>query len=234
MSSRALVAIEGARFRYTASRRDAHHSFTLTCDRLEVDKGERVALHGPSGCGKSTLLNLVAGVLRAESGRVLVAGLELTDASDRERRAHRIRTMGFVFQDFPLVEHLDALENVLLPYRLNRALALDDSAKRRAEELLQDLGLGTLAGARASRLSQGERQRVAIARALVTNPALLLADEPTAGLDPERAASVSALLEELAATRGMALLLVTHDPALLARFPRRVDVAAMSSAGASA
>jgi putative ABC transport system ATP-binding protein len=230
MSTPPLVAIENARFRYTRLRHSTRDSFALRCDELLVDEGERVALHGPSGCGKSTLLNLIAGVLRAESGRVRVAGLDLTEANERMRRAHRIRTMGFVFQDFPLVEHLDTRENVLLPYRLNRALELDAGARRRADELLGELGIASLAGARASRLSQGERQRVAIARSLVTNPALLLADEPTAGLDPERASSVCELLEDLADTRGMALVLVTHDPLLLERFPRRINVSSMSEA----
>lgn len=150
--------------------------------------------------------------------------------TESQRRAHRIRHLGFVFQDFPLVEYLDARENVLLPFRLNPALELGPEDRERADRLLADLGLGGRRDRRPGKLSQGERQRVAIARALVTEPQLLLADEPTAGLDPAQGQSVLQLLERLCDERGLTLVLVSHDPAVLARFDDTQSVLEWSAA----
>jgi putative ABC transport system ATP-binding protein len=202
--------------------------FRLECPRWEVTRGARVALNGPSGCGNSTLLNLVAGMLRPSRGTLDVEGRELKSMSDAERRAHRIQKIGFVFQDFPLVDYLNAEENVLFPYRLNRALHLDATVRDRARYLLDYLGIADQRLSRPAELSQGEQQRVAIARSLVTDPVLLLADEPTAGLDPERSKSVMDLLESLSADRGLTLVMVTHDPATLARFNNILDVRTFS------
>ena len=158
----------------------------------------------------------------------MVDGLDLVRMGEAARRAHRIRRLGFVFQDFPLVEHLDVLDNVMLPFRLNRALTLDGGVRKRGLSLLDRLGLVGKSRRRPSALSQGERQRVAIARALIAEPALLLADEPTAGLDPQRSLDVMRMLEGLSAERGLTLLLVTHDPALLERFDNTLDVSRLS------
>ena len=135
----ASIAAHDLSFSY---RRGAQQSFRLLIDDWQIHRGEQVALYGPSGCGKSTLLSLLAGVLVPEAGRLVVEGGEMQTMSDDARRAHRIRRLGFVFQDSPLVDYLDALENVLFPFRLNRALRLDESARRRARELLEELGLG--------------------------------------------------------------------------------------------
>jgi len=150
--------------------------------------------------------------------------VDLTGLSEPERRAFRIRRVGFVFQDFPLVDYLDALENVLFPYRLHSHLRLDANARARGEQLLAELGLGAKKRRRPDSLSQGERQRVAIARALVTGPSLLLADEPTAGLDPDQTRNVLDLLEGLSAEHGATLVMVTHDRSLLERFDDTLDV----------
>ncbi|MFT7521879.1 MAG: putative ABC transport system ATP-binding protein, partial [Kiritimatiellia bacterium] len=203
-----VVQVEDLRFSYK-SRRDAG-SFSMHVSRLRIEQGTRVGLFGPSGCGKSTLLNLIGGLLSAESGSLVVSGQELVGLSEAARRRHRIRHMGFVFQDYPLVEHLDAIENVLLPYRINSALRLTSEARGRATALLSELGLGDKLRRRPNHLSQGERQRVAIARALVTQPSLLLADEPTAGLDPERTLAVYEHLSTLCRERSLTLLMVTH------------------------
>lgn len=220
------TAIEARNLAFAYPTRPNDTPFSLSIEQWTVPRGGRVALHGPSGCGKSTLLNLVAGVLPAGSGSLVVSGRQLVGMSESERRAHRIRTMGFVFQDYPLVGHLSAVENVLFPYRLNPALSLDHAARSRATTLLTDLGLATKTRRLPRALSQGERQRVAIARALVTEPELLLADEPTAGLDPGRSQAVLELLEGLCADRSLTLLLVSHDPSVLARFEHTLAVGA--------
>ncbi len=210
------IEVEGLEFEH--ERAAAPGSFRLRIDRWRVPRGHRVALHGPSGCGKTTVLDLLAGARRPTRGRLQVEGRELTEMTEAALRAHRIRHLGFVFQDFPLVEYLDARENVLLPFRLNPALELGPAHRERADRLLSDLGLAQRGDRRPGRLSQGERQRVAIARALVTEPTLLLADEPTAGLDPEQGMAVLELLERLCEVHSLTLVLVSHDPAVLARF----------------
>ena len=222
MTSTPAIHAQGLHFAYPE--RDGERPFELALDAWTVPSGGRVALYGPSGCGKSTLLNLVAGVLPLHRGSLVVAGRELRGLADAERRAHRIRSLGFVFQDYPLVDHLSALENVLFPFRLNPALTLDGEARRRAVGLLSELGLGEKTHRRPRALSQGERQRVAIARALVTQPSIVLADEPTAGLDPARSRAVLSLLEGLCDDRGLTLLLVSHDPAVLQRFETTLEV----------
>lgn len=228
--SGAPIQVEGLRFVYPEARgadSGPDGGFELALEGWTVAAGERWALHGPSGCGKSTLLDLVAGVRLPSSGTVRVEGRDWASLGEAERRAWRLRRVGFVFQDFPLVDYLDALDNVLLPYRLHASLDLDEAARERARGLLADLGLGTKGGRRPRELSQGERQRLALARALVTEPGLILADEPTAGLDPERASAVLDLLEALSAERRTTLLLVTHDPAILERFENRLDVGSL-------
>lgn len=216
------VSIRDLRFAYPSAR--SSDGFALSLPSWDVPRGARVALHGPSGCGKSTLLAVIAGALPAAASRLEVQGPDLTTLSESARRAHRIRHVGFVFQDYPLVDYLDATDNVLFPYRLNPALTLDAAARDRAAALLAELGLAGKERRAPRRLSQGERQRVAIARALVTEPSILLADEPTAGLDPARSAAVLELLEGLCESRELTLLLVTHDPAILSRFDAQLDV----------
>ncbi|MEO1366699.1 MAG: ABC transporter ATP-binding protein [Acidobacteriota bacterium] len=229
MSARPTLLADGLRFAYRSARHGGE-PFQLAVDRWQVEPGEDVALYGPSGCGKSTLLALLAGVLTPEAGRIEVDGVELSSLGEDERRSLRIRRLGFVFQESPLVDYLDALENVLFPFRLNRALRLDGAARDRARDLLSELGLADKEKRRPSELSQGERQRVAIARALVTEPAVLLADEPTSGLDPESSERAIDLLQRLGAERGLTRLVVTHDPAVRGRFSASYDVGEWSAA----
>lgn len=215
------VQIRGLRFAYPARR--GVPPYALSLEDWTLEAGERVAVVGPSGCGKSTLLDLIAGVLPATAGSLKVDGQELVGMPERQRRAFRAARVGLVLQGAPLVQSIHILDNVLLVYRLCRVLSLDAAARDRAQGLLEELGLGDKALARPSELSQGERQRVALARALVTEPPLLLADEPTSGLDPERAQAALGLLEGLVASRGSALVLVSHDPAVQARLSRELD-----------
>jgi putative ABC transport system ATP-binding protein len=212
------ILLRGVRFSYAPS------GFELRVPELRVARGSRCAFFGPSGCGKSTLLDLVAGVRRASAGEVLVEGRDLGGLDDASRRAFRIRHVGFVFQDFPLVDYLDVEENVLYPYRVSRALSLSAAARERAAALLDRLELLDKRLVRPRALSQGERQRVAVARALITEPPLLLADEPTAGLDARRRDEVLELLLGLAGEGARTLVVVTHDPVVLERLEQRVAV----------
>jgi len=181
-----------------------------------IRAGEFVALLGPSGSGKSTILHLLAGIDLADAGTVRVAGRDLASLDERERTLFRRRSVGFVFQFFNLIPTLTVRENVRFPLELN---GLPDAA-RRADELLERVGLGARADAFPDRLSGGEQQRVAVARALAHEPALLLADEPTGNLDEETAEGVVALLEELVRGTGATLVVVTHSEALARRADR--------------
>ena len=172
---------------------------------LAVGEGEFVCLRGPSGSGKSTLLFVLGAMLQPSSGRVRVAGRELAGLGARGRAALRAEHVGFVFQSFHLLPYLDALGNLLVAGAGRRGRA----PRRRAEELLERVGLGGRAEHRPAELSAGERQRLALARALVNEPALVLADEPTGNLDPASAAAVLELLGE-AHREGRTVVLVTH------------------------
>jgi ABC-type lipoprotein export system ATPase subunit len=174
--------------------------------RLEVAEDEIVAVLGRSGSGKSTLLHLLGGLDRPDTGRIVVAGRELTAMGPRGLARARLRHVGFVFQSFHLIEELSGEENVLLPARLPGA---KPGGEIRGMRLIDDLGLAGIADRRPHELSGGEQQRFAIARALVGDPELVLADEPTGNLDRENGAAVLDLLRGL---RRRAVVLVTHEP----------------------
>jgi putative ABC transport system ATP-binding protein len=190
---------------------------------LEVVPGDSLAIMGPSGSGKSTLLGLLGGLDRPTSGTLRFQGRDVTRLSDDELAAVRNRVVGFVFQNFQLLARTSAVGNVGLPlvYRgLGRA-----ERRRRAVQALESVGLGHRLQHRPSQLSGGEQQRVAIARALVTEPAMLLADEPTGNLDSRSGDEVLDLLARLHDERGVAVVVVTHDPGVAGRFQRRVTMA---------
>jgi putative ABC transport system ATP-binding protein len=217
-----MVEITGLCFRYGDDER-GDQGFALCIDELRVAAGESAALVGSSGSGKTTFLHLVAGILVPDAGKVSVAGEDLAALDDARRRAFRVGQIGLVFQEFELLEYLSVLDNILLPYRIHPGLRLDRAARDRARALAERLGIGGKLGRRPGRLSQGERQRAAVCRALVTEPSLLLADEPTGNLDPVNTGLVLDALFELAAESGATLLTVTHDHELLPRFDRVVD-----------
>ncbi len=177
---------------------------------LRVRRGEFFALMGPSGSGKSTLLHLIAGLDRPDAGVIRVGGIEITALSETELTAWRARSVGFVFQFYHLIPVLTALENVELPLLLT---GLDRRRRRaHAEVALELVGLSDRRDHTPARLSGGQQQRVAIARALVTDPPLVVADEPTGDLDRVAAGEILDLLERLSARWGKTILLVTHDP----------------------
>ncbi|HEX2980631.1 MAG TPA: ABC transporter ATP-binding protein, partial [Anaerolineaceae bacterium] len=173
-------------------------------------RGEFVAILGKSGSGKTTLLNLISGIDRVDRGDIFLDGKRLTGMSEQERTLFRRRNIGFVFQFFNLIPTLTVWENVTLPLELNGALNAE--GRSRAENLLNEVGLGDRLKTFPDRLSGGEQQRVSIARALVHNPALVLADEPTGNLDEETGRAIMALLDRLTRRAGKNLILVTHSP----------------------
>ncbi len=191
---------------------------------LEVRPGELVSISGPSGSGKSVLLNLLGLLDRPTSGRHLFGGRDLAAASDDERTLLRNRRIGFVFQAAPMLPRLTALENVALPLHYRRLPPREALAA--ARDQLARVGLADRAGHRPHQLSGGQLQRVAIARALVGAPDLVLADEPTAALDPDTTEEILALLLGLNRADGVTVLLVTHQRAHAERCPRRLVLTA--------
>lgn len=200
--------------------------FRLTIPSLRLDAGEKVAVVGPSGTGKTTLLNLIAGITVPDSGTMHLAETEISKLGDPARRAVRASQIGFVFQDFALLDYLSARENILYPYRITSGAKLDASARTRAASLATSCGLGDKLDRHPGALSQGEQQRVALCRALVMQPKLILADEATGNLDPENKSAILNLLFERTSEQGASLLAVTHDHDLLPRFDRIIDFAA--------
>jgi len=205
--------------------------FRLQIERLEVAEGAKTALIGPSGSGKTTFLSLVSGTLLPLTGSVRVDGQEISSMTDAARREFRITNIGFVFQDFELLEYLSVLDNILHPYRINRALRLTAEVRSRARQLAEETGLSDKLRRWPDQLSQGERQRVAICRALLARPKLLLADEPTGNLDPKNKDRILDLLLDYAQSSHATVLVVTHDLGLLKRFDRVVDFQAYHTGG---
>lgn len=204
---------------------------TVRLRRLELAPGEQVVLTGSSGSGKSTLLHLIAGLMDPDMGEVRVAGTAIGSLTGSARDRFRGRHVGMVFQTFHLLHGFSALENVLA------ALMFSDlprsEHKARAAALLERLGIERV-HAPAEELSVGQQQRVAVARALACRPALVLADEPTASLDPENAAEAVGLLKEACRESGAALLCVTHDPSLVGSFDRHETLEALAAMPAGA
>ena len=186
---------------------------------LVIERGEFVAIVGPSGSGKSTMMNLIGCLDRPSQGTVYIAGESTTELSDNQLTKLRSRSIGFVFQQFQLLPNSTAIENVMAPL-LYQGISTRE-AKRAASRMLSQLGLGDRLNFDRNRLSGGQQQRVAIARALVTNPDIVLADEPTGALDSKTGAAVIDLLKELH-RGGRTIILITHDLEIAAGAPKRV------------
>jgi putative ABC transport system ATP-binding protein len=181
---------------------------------LEVPQGQFLAIMGASGSGKSTLLHLMAGLTHADGGRVVVNGTDLGGMKDRDLTLFRRRHIGLVFQSFNLIPTLSAEENVALPLMLDGRNGTQASAK--VNELLESLGLAKRRHHRPDAMSGGEQQRVAIGRALVTDPAVILADEPTGNLDSANSRAVCELLRDLSVIHNKTIVMVTHEPTVAA------------------
>jgi len=206
-----MIDIRGLQFVYPRS------GFGLDIPSFQMREGEKLAVIGPSGSGKTTLLNLVSGIITPSRGEVRVAGTEIGALSDARRREFHIRNIGFVFQDFELLDYLNVLDNILHPYRITGALRLDRTVRERARQLAEGLGVGDKLERHPNHLSQGEKQRVAICRALLPGPRLLLADEATGNLDPRNKGRILDLLFDSVDAHGATLLAVTHPKFVIYR-----------------
>jgi len=212
----ALIKVEGVQKVYTLEKTQMTAVRNVS---LEIQAGERVCLMGPSGSGKSTLLNIIGCVDKASEGDILIDGEDASKLSDARLSDFRNRTMGFIFQNFNLIPVLSVFENVEYPLLLQRVSARE--RKERVNTLLAKVGLADFARRSPERLSGGQRQRVAIARALVTNPKLVIADEPTASLDHATGKVVMELMVEMNRSAGSTLVFATHD-ATVAEFAARI------------
>jgi putative ABC transport system ATP-binding protein len=202
---------------------DASGELTILHDvDFTVQPAETLALVGASGSGKSTLLGLLAGLDTPSTGKVLLDGTDIFALDEDGRAAFRKAKLGFVFQSFQLLAHLNALENVMLPLELRG----DDKAREKAAAMLERVGLASRLRHYPKYLSGGEQQRVALARAFVTEPPLLFADEPTGSLDAATGEAVIQLMFELNRERGSTLVLVTHDSSIAARCGRTLTISA--------
>ncbi len=224
-----IIDLRDVRFGYKGTA----DALVISITRWSIMKGERVLVHGPSGGGKSTLLNLISGMLTPHSGEITVAGSRLDRMSGQKRDRFRAAQIGYVFQQFNLIPHLDAVDNLSLANyfaRPNKPLA----TRAHIESLLDDLNISSsIRRLRSDVLSSGERQRVAIARALVNQPQLLIADEPTSALDMENRDNFMERITSLAASNNTTLLFVSHDPTLGCYFDRVAQLSDFCETGDS-
>jgi ABC-type lipoprotein export system ATPase subunit len=212
-----MIKINNLEFHYDAD------DFRLLIPELTVPQAEKTAFIGPSGSGKTTLLNLIAGIFLPLAGKVTVDAFIVSKLNDSERRNFRIQNIGFVFQDFELIDYLNVLDNILHPYRITDALVMDIDVRARAVQLAEEMGIADKLKRHPNDLSQGEKQRVAICRSLLPSPKVVLADEATGNLDPANKTKILDLLFRSVEAHGATLLAVTHDHELLSRFDRVID-----------
>jgi len=204
-----IIAAQTVHKRFRTGKVEVH---ALRGVDLDVAAGEMVAVMGPSGCGKTTLLNCLSGLDEFDEGEVYIEGESLRTMNDRKRTRYRARRMGFVFQTFNLLPVITAVENVELPLLVSGVRP--GEARRRAAQVLEQVGLADRMNHRPAELSGGQRQRVTIARSLVNNPAIVWADEPTGNLDSQSANDVLGLMRRLNQESGQTLVIVTHDLAI--------------------
>ena len=189
---------------------------------IHFKKGEFTAVWGPSGSGKTTLLNLIGTIDEPSSGKIIINDKDVSKMSDNQKSDYRNNKIGFIFQNFNLIPVLSALENVMLPLQIRNVKTKE--ARQKGLQRLKEVGLGHLADNRPDKMSGGQRQRVAIARALVTDPEVVIADEPTANLDLSTSVKIIEIMQELNKKDGATFLFSTHDQRLLDRMNRLVKL----------
>lgn len=212
-----MIKLRNIEFRYPNS------DFHLEFDEMEFEQGSKTAIIGPSGFGKTTLLNLISGISLPQSGDILVKDTQVNTLKDNARRTFRLLNIGFVFQDFKLLDYLNVMDNILLPFRINNALLFHEKIKHRVREVAALLDIQEKLNKYPGKLSQGERQRVAICRAILNDPPIILADEPTGNLDPENKHRIMKILSDYVQERQSTLITVTHDHELLKGFDAIVN-----------
>ncbi len=200
-----MIQIRNLDFAYPDAR------FRLRVKELDFTEGGRYCLTGPSGSGKTTLVNIIAGILKPTSGSVMVAGQEISRSRDKLNREFRLNKIGFIFQNFELLDYLNVEQNILLPFSIGRKMRVTPAVRERLDASLEQMGMADKKRAHPRQLSQGEKQRVAICRAVVNEPGLIIADEPTANLDERNAARVIDLIAGLLDRKKATFLMVTHD-----------------------
>jgi ABC-type lipoprotein export system ATPase subunit len=213
------IEIKDLTFRYEA------RGFELNIPQLSIAAGKHVAIVGPSGCGKTTLAYLISGIHVPSGGNVDIGQHSITGMTDGQRRDFRISNIGFIFQEFELLEYLRVEENIILPYLVNASLGLDKAVYERARSLAESVGLGDKLRRYPGELSQGEKQRLAICRALITDPSIIMADEPTGNLDDGNTDAIMELILNQARRRNATFVMITHEHHLLDRFDDVVDLA---------
>lgn len=224
-TSSTALEIEGLRFRYAGASEDV-----ISIDGLSLSAGEQMLLTGGSGRGKSTLLHLIAGLIDPREGTVRVGGQAIHGMHGAKRDKFRGRQIGMVFQTHHLLPGFSALENVMVALTFSGVAR--STHRDLARKTLSALGIDRV-DADPGQLSVGQQQRVAVARAVVCGPSLVLADEPTASLDPDAASTAMDLMQRVCQEQGAALLCVSHDPAMTERFERRAGLGALSGTGAA-
>ncbi len=213
-----MIEIKDLQFRYQQG------DFSLNISQLTIKKGTKVAIIGASGCGKTTLLHLISGIKVPNQGSIQVDSVNLEQLNERELRQFRITNIGFIFQDFELIDYLNVLDNILHCYRLNPALKLTKEVKDNAYLLAKKVGIANKIKRSINQVSQGEKQRIAICRALLTQPKLLLADEATGNLDPANKQRIMQILFDYLKENQATLIAVTHDHELLNLFDETIDL----------
>lgn len=194
----------------------------LRVESLDLLKGKQYCLKGKSGCGKTTFLNILAGILLPDTGDIFIADQNITKLKEDQRDRFRATTIGYVFQDFNLLQGFSALENILIAMHFNNDKRLN--ARHDAIELLQKVGLENKINHKPSQLSFGQQQRVAIARAIANKPQIILADEPTGSLDHENTVDIITLIKHLCTDNVITLIFATHDPLLMDEFSNHIQL----------
>lgn len=226
MTSTLVLRLQGAKKGFDAP--DGGRVEVLDVPSFELGAGEQVALRGSSGAGKTTLLHVIAGLIKPDAGVVSVAGQDVATLSEAARDHWRAKHVGYIYQSFHLLQGFTALENVALAMKFGAGVDLD-----KARALLNQVGLGQRLDYKPRQLSIGQQQRVAVARALANSPKLVLADEPTGNLDREHADAALELILSMSKASGAALLVVSHDERVVARFSRVVDLASLNRCAAA-
>ena len=213
-----ILQIRDLHFQYPAS------DFKIEISDIKITQGSKIAISGKSGSGKTTLIHLISGILKPQSGEILFYDKSITDMNDKEIRKHRISNIGFIFQEFELLEYLNVMDNLVLPYKINKSLVLDAEIKDKAKEIANRIGIGNKLDQHPKQLSGGERQRLAIARALITSPPLIIADEPTGNLYEKTSNIVMDEITDQVSYTNSTLIMISHNNELISSFDEIIDI----------